>query len=291
MKKKDLIKAKSSELSDTDFIETDFRYFQGKLEFGSPDILNELEGGDKSTINGEGAAGVEKYLTTLFPTQSKKLSPEGEDTFEYYSSLTGIDGDETFCLLIPEKIDKVIAYDSHGKEALKIEFRDNEMLDSKVLWIVTTYKEPTYVYDEDGNPVYKKDGEGNIIVDDEGNPVREQTARGINLSYEAYKGDRNPVKKMSDYVLRNNDLTENWEGYIEKDGFLYSRISGSLIGTSEKSDRPIYDLKCAMADDGWNRAKRYSIGDTAKVGNTVFKSIEANNIGNHPYYSRMWVKS
>ena len=205
--------------------------------------------------------------------------------------MTGIDGDETFCLLIPEKIDKVIAYDSHGKEALKIEFRDNEILDSKVLWIVTTYKEPTYVYDKDGNPVYKKDSDGNIIVDDEGNPVREQTARGINLSYEAYKGDRNPVKKMSDYVLRNNDLTENWEGYIEKDGFLYSKISSSLIGTSKMSDRPIYDLKCAMADDGWNRAKRYSIGDTAKVGDTVFESVEMNNIGNHPYYTRMWIKA
>ena len=57
------------------------------------------------------------------------------------------------------------------------------------------------------NPVYKKDGDGNIIVDDEGNPVREQTARGINLSYEAYKGDRNPVKKMSHMSLHISQMS------------------------------------------------------------------------------------
>jgi hypothetical protein len=55
--------------------------------------------------------------------------------------------------------------------------------------------------------------------------------------------------------------------------------------------RPIYDMMCGLIGEEWNRAKRYSVGDTAKVGDTVFKSVEANNIGNHPYYSRMWIKS
>jgi hypothetical protein len=45
-----------------------------------------------------------------------------------------------------------------------------------------------------------------------------------------------------------------------------------------------------MVDEGWNRSRRYSIGDTAKIGDAVFRSVEENNIGNHPYYSRMWVK-
>ena len=55
--------------------------------------------------------------------------------------------------------------------------------------------------------------------------------------------------------------------------------------------RPIYDMMCGLIGRKWNRAKRYSVGDTAKVGDTVFKSVEANNIGNHPYYSRMWIKN
>jgi hypothetical protein len=254
---KDLIKARSSELSDPDFIETDFRYTQGKLEFGSPDILSELEVGDKEMINIEGAAGVEKFLTTLFPTQSRNTSPISEDDYEYYSSLTKIGGDEIFCLLIPEKVDTITAYDSHDTEALVIEFQDEEVRDSKALWILTSYNE---------------------------------SKRELNLSYEAFKTDRNPIRRMSDYVLRNDSLTENWNGYIERDGFLYSNISNSLIGTSKLSNRPIYELKCRMVDEGWNRSRRYSIGDTAKIGDAVFRSVEENNIGNHPYYSRMWVK-
>jgi hypothetical protein len=256
---KNLIKARSSELSDPDFIETDFRYKQGKLEFGSPDILNELENSDKEVIGGEGMASIEKYLSTLFPSidSSTTRSVNNDDT-EYYSSLTKIGGEEIICLLIPEKVSKIMAYDSHLEEAVQIEFGGDEIRDSKVLWIVTTY--------EPGSP------------------------RKVNLSYEAYKGDRNPVRRMSDYVLRNDELVENWKGYTEKDGFLYSSLSGSLIGTTEMTARPIYEMMRSGEGEGWNRSKRYSIGDTAKIGNTVFKSVEANNIGNHPYYSRKWVK-
>ena len=254
-----LLKAGSSELSDPDFIETDFRYFQEKLEFGSPDLLNELVETDKEIINTEGAAGIEKYLSTLFPTQTQVQGSETEDDLiEYYSSLTKNGGDEVICLLIPEEVDKIEAFDSHEEAAFDIEFEGSEIQDSKVLWIVTSF-----------DP---------------------KSPRTLNLSYEAYKGDRNPVRRMSDYVLRNDDFTENRFGYSEKDGFLYSDISGSLIGTERILSRPIYDLKCEAVGDRWNRARRYSIGDTAKVGDTVFESIETNNIGNHPYYSRMWIK-
>ena len=64
-KVKDLIKARSSELSDPDFIETDFRYYQEKMEFGCPDLLNELVSDDKNKINTEGEAGIEKYLSSI----------------------------------------------------------------------------------------------------------------------------------------------------------------------------------------------------------------------------------
>jgi hypothetical protein len=252
---KSLVKARSSELTDPDFIETDFRYHQGKTEFGSPDILNELVQSDKDKI-GES---IEKYLSTLFPTLIEDSSPLLIDTIEYYSSVTKVGGDELFCLLIPEDIDSIIAYDSHQKEAIRIEFQGDEVRDSKALWFVISYKP--------------------------------ESPRVVNLSYEAYQGDRNPVRKMSEYVLRNDSLVLNWEGYEERDGFLYSKLSGSLVGTSRMTARPIYNMMCGLIGEEWNRAKRYSVGDTAKVGDTVFKSVEANNIGNHPYYSRMWIKS
>ena len=256
-KVKDMIKARSSELSDPDFLETDFRYFQEKLEFGSPDLLNELVPADKNKINTEGEAGIEKYLSSLFPTLVKNSGTE-DDTIGYYSSLTKTGGDEIICLLIPELVDKISVFDSNGDEAIEVTFEGDEVRDSKVLWILTSYMAGS--------------------------------TRKVNLSYEAYKGDKNPVKRMSDYVLRNDSLTENIDGYSEKDGYLYSSISGSLIGTSKMERRPIYDMMCGLSGDGWNRAKRYSIGDTAKVGDTVFESVEMNNIGNHPYYTRMWIK-
>jgi len=256
-KVKDLIRARSSELSDQDFIETDFRYSQGKLEFGCPNLLNELVSGDKDKIDDGGAASIEKYLSTLFPSL---VNDSGTDDsgIEYYSSLTKIGGDEIICLLIPESIDKITAFDSHEELAIVIEFEGDEIRDSKVLWIVTSYNS--------------------------------ESPRKVNLSYEAFKGDRNPVRRMSDYVLRNTELTENYEGYTERDGFLYSSISGSLIGTERLEHRPIYDMMCEEEGEDWNRARRYSIGDTAKVGEVVFRSIESGNIGNHPYYSRMWIK-
>ena len=256
--KKDMIKARSSELNDPDFLETDFRYFQDKTEFGCPDLLNELVPEDKEMINDWGAAGIEKFLSSMFPTVMKDSGTE-DDMIGYYSTLTKTGGDELYCLLIPELVDKIEVFDSQDGDAIEIEFEGDEIRDSKVLWIVTSFTGGT--------------------------------SRIVNLSYEAYKGDKNPVRKMSDYVLRNDDLTENKKGYIERDGFLYSSISSSLIGTLRITRRPIYDMKCRMAGDGWNRSKRYSIGDTAKVGNTVFKSLESNNIGNHPYYSRMWIKN
>ena len=249
-----LVKARSSELSDPDFIETDFRYHQGKTEFGSPDILNELVQDDKDKI-GES---IEKYLSTLFPTLIEDSSPLLIDTIEYYSSITKVGGDELFCLLIPEDIDLIVAYDSHQEEAIRIEFLEDEVRDSKALWFVVSYNS--------GSP------------------------RTVNLSYEAYQGDRNPVRKMSDYVLRNDSLVSNWVGYEERDGFLYSKLSGSLVGTARMTARPIYDMMCGLIGEEWNRAKRYSVGDTAKIGDTVFESVEDNNIGNHPYYSRMWIR-
>ena len=252
-----LIKAGTSEISDPDFLETNFRYFQDKLEFGSPDLLSELESSDKLRIGEDGIFGIEKYLITLFPTLSRDTSGDTNNV-RYFSSVTKMGGDELICLQIPEEIDNISVLDSNGDEALKIWFEGDEILDSKVIWIITSFTP--------------------------------ESPRIINLSYEAYKGDRNPVRRMSEYVLRNDDLTENRKGYSEKDGYLYSDISGSLIGTSKIVRRPIYDMMCGLSGNGWNRAKRYSVGDTIMMGDTRYESVESGNIGNHPYYSRKWIK-
>ena len=250
-----MVKTGTERLSGLDFIETDFKYHQDKLEFFSSDVLNELATEDKETIDQESLSGTEKYLSTLFPTCIPG-SPSGN--ISYFSTSVGIEGDETLCILIPETIKKVKMADSGETDAVEIIFDESETSLSKVLWMVSTY-DPT-------------------------SPI------GLNLSFEAYKGDRDPIKKMSDYVLRNDAFVSNFSGTHEEGGYLYSNISSSLIGTEKVENRPIYNLLKGMEGKYWNRSKRYSVGDSAWIGETEYESLEANNIGNHPYYSRMWIK-
>ena len=143
-------------------------------------------------------------------------------------------------------------------EAVEVLFDSSEVSFSKILWMLTTYKE--------GDKV-------------------------VNLSWTSYLGDRNPNWKMSDYVLRNDSLVPDYKGYHEVDGFVYSDISGSIVGTERVENRPIYDLiKLRVSDlEDWSRSRRYSISDRVILGDKVYESVESDNIGNHPYYSRKWV--
>lgn len=249
-----LIKAGTSEISDPDFIETDFKYVQGKLEFSSPDILDELVDRDKTTIG----KNTEKYLLSLFPTNTEQ-SGESQDSTSYFSTYIDSEGKETLCVLIPESVSSIMMYDSKGRQAVEVVLEGNEIEFSKVLTMITSY-DPT-------------------------------SPTSVNLSWTAFEGDKNPVKRMSEYVLRNDAFVGNWKGYHEEEGLIYSDISSSLVGTVKVTERPIYNLLKEFSGDWWNRSKRYSMGDKARVGNTEFESVEANNIGNHPYYSRMWVKT
>lgn len=246
-------KAGTTELNDPDFIETDFRYTQKKLEFSSPSILNELDGDDKEMINSEGFGGIEKYLTTLFPTLMVRGSIDA--SLEYFSTSIDLLGNETYCLFIPEGFSEVTGYE--GSEAvIRVTFDDSEIEFSKILYIITTY-----------------DGE---------NPKK------VNLSLTAYQGDKDPVRKMSEYVLRNDAFVKNYEGCREENEYLYSSISSSLIGTEKLGERPVYNLLKGFMSTGWKRSRRYSVGDRVVVGGKTYQSLESDNIGNHPYYSRMW---
>jgi hypothetical protein len=110
-----MVKTGTERLSDLDFIETDFKYHQDKLEFFSSDVLNELATEDKETIDQESLSGTKKYLSTLFPTCIPG-SPSGN--ISYFSTSVGIEGDETLCILIPEAIKKVKMADSGETDAV-----------------------------------------------------------------------------------------------------------------------------------------------------------------------------
>ena len=250
---KTLFNAGSSAISDPDFLETDFKYFQDKIEFSSPDLLDYLVVGDKSNIIG--SRGIEKYLVTLFPSLVKDSSGMGSTTF--FSTYIDNRGTEILAVLVPEGIDTIKMYEEGSEvvETILLSFEGDEISFSKVIWLVTSYSEGSNV---------------------------------VNLSWTAYKGDKNPVKKMSDYVLRNDEFISDFSGLSYENGFIYSSISGSLVGTVKQEKHPIYNLLKGFAKDNWNKRVRYSLGDRVVVGGKTYESVEPNNIGNHPYYSRMW---
>lgn len=257
-----LRKAGSSEVSGPDFLETDMKYLQDKIEFSSSRTLNYLDEYDKTEIIGGDVGKLEKYYLTFFPSIITGETDEGD--INYFSTYIDYLGTETLVVFIPAYSSTIKMYEDSGdtEESIEVMFDLPESPFSKVLFMVTSYSS--------------------------------ESPRTVNLSYLAYTGDKSPNKKMSDYVLRNDDLVENYKGTrIREDGFLYSEISGFILGTKKLSievDRPIYFLRSRSVNDNWSRTKRYGIGDTARVGNTLYESLEAGNIGNHPYYSRSWVK-
>ena len=254
---KTLIKSGTTELSNSDFLETDLKYHQDKLSFLGPDVLGDLVKNDKNLMIEEGLEGIEKRLLTLFPTVVND-SESTENSISYFSTYTDKMGDEILCVLIPEDITEVDFYESEegDTKAMSVFFEDSEIEFSKALFLVI----------------------GSNVSDP-------------NLSYISYRKDKNGNRIMSDYVLRNDSLVSNYKGYHEECGFMYSGISSSIFGTTKVSNRPIYNLISSFQNESWNRCKRYSIGDKAKLGDEEYESIEPNNIGNHPYYSRYWIKS
>ena len=258
-----VMKVETSAIGNPNFIETDFKYDQGKLEIKSPNILDEVDRNDQlSLINADGYESIQKFFLTLFPTY-KESSASNQQT-SYFSTSTNVDGDELYCLDIKNtEVNRLYGIDNSGASVLKIDFESSELGYSKVVVLIISFKS--------------------------------ETPRIVNLSLTSYLGDNTPYRKMPSYVLRNDGLVENWRGLTEKYGFLYSDISGSLVGIERipNNRRPIYNLlkDFSEKETSWNRAKRYTIGDYVKVGNCTYESVEPNNIGNNPVYSRMWVKN
>lgn len=248
-----IIRSGSSVLNDSDFIETDFKYFPDKFGFSDKIILDLLCPTDKEDL-GYDVRVVEKTGLTLFPTL---CSGNGEEGIRYFSSYTSVSGDkEIICIIIPEDIIEVKMFDNKGVEAIRVSFEGTEIGFSKFLYVVVSYKEV--------NPMI------------------------LNLSYLSYELDRNSNRKMSNYVLRNDSLVSQYSGVYEDNGFIYSCLSGSLMGTEKLETRPLYNLISSLSSHEWNRSKRYSIGDSAWIGDKEYESVVPDNIGNHPYYSWKW---
>lgn len=255
------MKAGTEFIDNQNFFETDFKYDQGKLEIKNPNILNEVEREDQFyKVDIDGYESINKHFLTLFPTC--KNFPYSSEQRNYFSTFTSIDGDELYSIDVRDtKVSQLLGFDNSGTSVLKIDFEDPELDYSKVVVLIISFKN--------------------------------ETPRIVNLSLTSYLGDKTPYKKMPSYVLRNDGLVENWKGITERCGYLYSEVSGSLVGIERIPDdrRPIYNLlkEFTEREEGWNRAKRYTIGDCVKVGNYTYESVEPNNIGNNPIYSRMWV--
>lgn len=252
-----LYKCGTSSLSDVDFLETDFKYYQNKIKFYSPSVFSYLEDSDKVLVR----SSLEKYRMTLFPTYKVEESSNIEDS--YYTTYIDKNGDELLVVLIPEGIDGVMLYekisDASSNPAINITFESSESGFSKILYILTSYNS--------------------------------ESPRILNISYITYRGDQEGNKSMSDYVLRNDALEDTVRrGYREKGGYMFSCISGSVIGTEKLEERPLYDLIKSFNTDDWNRKRMYSIGDIVVVGSQRYESTEPHNLGNHPYYSRFWKK-
>lgn len=249
---KTLYKCGSSSLSDVDFLETDFKYYQDKIKFSDPTIFSYMKESDKSTVR----ESLEKYRVTLFPTNITG-DPTGTDS--YYNTYVDRNGDELLCVLIPEGIGTVGLYEniSDSVYSISISFNNIETSFSKILYILTSYSS--------------------------------ESPRTLNISYITYRGDLDGNKNMSDYVLRNDAIEDTVRcGYRKKWGHMFSCISGSVVGTESLRNRPLFDLINSFNTSDWNRKKVYSIGDTVTVGGKTYISIEPNNIGNHPYYSCFW---
>ena len=245
------IRCSTSSLPDYDFLETGFKYFPKKSGFSDFNPLDFLYGSDKEKIGVE-IGSVEKYLVTLFPGVT--FAQEVGNNTKYFSTYQSKEN-EVLCIIVPEGYGEVLL-DDREDTAVRITFDSNEIINSKILYMVTSYSD------------------NNSLI--------------LNLSYISYQIDKNPNPKMSDYVLRNDSDVR--VGGLEKNSIdlMFSSISGSLIGTRRIENRPIYDLLMSGGVDGWDSEIVYSLGDIIQIGDRSYESLIPENKGNYPQYSRYW---
>lgn len=204
---------------------------------------------------------LERTELTLFPTISKN---EGT-TRGFFGSVINQTW-ETFGFDIEKDIEWVKLYEDQGdtEESIYLEFDSTELRSSKIILLHVSTEEP----------------------------------QAIKISYSLWLQDNNGNYRMKDSVLRNDSFHKKNPLPIEKDitGFLFSSVSGSLIGTKAVESHPILDLKNNQKKGYkvWSRKRVYGVGEKVILGESekkVYESIISDNLGNHPCTSNAWIES
>jgi hypothetical protein len=151
---------------------------------------------------------LERTELTLFPTTSKN---EGTDR-GFFGSVINQTW-ETFGFDIQKDIEWIKVYEDQEdtEESIYIEFDSTELRSSKVILLHVSTEEP----------------------------------QAIKISYSLWLPDNNGNYRMKDSVLRNDGFHKKNPLPIENDltEFLFSSVSGSLVGTRAVEKHPILDLK------------------------------------------------
>jgi hypothetical protein len=108
----------------------------------------------------------------------------------------------------------------------------------------------------------------------------------INLSYEAWKIDKDPYRNRSQYVLK--DLDNYTINPVNESGV--DKRSGTLLGNIVEENTPILRKKIRKLNYvDYSPKIVYSSGDEAKYNNKTYISISDHNVGNYPVISKEWM--
>lgn len=116
----------------------------------------------------------------------------------------------------------------------------------------------------------------------------------INTVQDSFYESQDPLRNLSDLVLRND------EWYGSKDsisqvgvrlGSLYDLGTGTLLGNKITSSTPILDSKKKILSQvrKYSQDHAYNRGDVVSVGKTRYVSVSDNNRGNQPLISPEWL--
>lgn len=256
-----IYKASTSWLPSGDFIQTGFDWFPDKLKFSDSLKIEDLDQ-ESSELVGKSISDLEKTELTLFPTLSRN---EGMDN-KFFGSFLDKSW-EIFGFKFNEGIEWVKLYEDENDSdySALIEFEGSEVGSEKIIILLVSPDEET---------------------------------QSIKVSYSLWLSDNNGNYKMKDYVLRNDSFhnSEPLEIKNEDIGFLYSSISGSLLGTKKIDSHPIFDFRDSIKSGSkiWNKDRVYGVGEKVilKKGSTkIYESIIPDNLGNHPCFSSTWIES
>lgn len=110
----------------------------------------------------------------------------------------------------------------------------------------------------------------------------------INLSYEAWKIDKDPYRNRGKYVLKESDYKNYIINPVNESGI--DKRSGTLLGNIVEENTPILRKKIGKLNYiDYSPKIVYSSGDEVKYNNETYISISDHNVGNYPVISKEWM--